>query len=101
VEHIHGTVKRRNKALPIPDWFRAENILAGIHVYRVHDEASQTATIYALPAFLKQRAEMGSPVRLVIVDSIAFHYRVSQSLLSLYYSFQNPSLTFHTHAIYL
>jgi RAD51-like protein 2 len=75
VEHIHGTVKRRNQALPIPDWFRAENILAGIHVYRVHDEASQTATIYALPAFLKQRAEMGSPVRLVIVDSIAFHYR--------------------------
>ena len=77
MDHIHGTVKRRNKASPIPDWFRAENILAGIHVYRVHDEASQTATIYSLPAFLKQRAEMGNPVRLVIVDSIAFHYRVS------------------------
>lgn len=80
MEHIHGTVKRRNKALPIPDWFRAESILAGIHVYRVHDEASQTATIYSLPSFLKQRAEMGNPVRLVIVDSIAFHYRVSHYL---------------------
>lgn len=60
--------------------------MAGIHVYRVHDEASQTATIYALPAFLKQRAEMGSPVRLVIVDSIAFHYRVSPVVFVLFVS---------------
>jgi RAD51-like protein 2 len=60
----------------VPDWFRADNILDGIHVYRVHDEACQTATINSLPAFLKQRAEKHTPVRLVIIDSIAFHYRV-------------------------
>jgi len=79
VEHIRGTAKRRNKPSPIPDWFSAENILAGIHVYRVHDEASQTATIYSLPTFLKKQADMGRPVRLVVVDSIAFHYRVSRT----------------------
>lgn len=79
VEHIHASAKRRNKPSPIPDWFSAENILAGIHVYRVHDEASQTATIYSLPSFLKKQADMGRPVRLIIVDSIAFHYRVSEA----------------------
>ena len=44
---------------------------------RVLDEACQTATIFSLPKFLKQRQEEGKKVKLVVVDSIAFHYRVS------------------------
>lgn len=78
VEHIHGTAKRRSKSTVIPESFTPQEILRGIHVFRVHDEASQTATIYSLPEFLQKRAEMGRPVRLVVVDSIAFHYRVSK-----------------------
>lgn len=82
VHHIHSTCKRRKSSSPIPQWFTAENILNGIHVYRVHDEASQTATLYSLPKFLEQRQAEQSPVRLVVIDSIAFHYRVSSMLLA-------------------
>jgi len=81
VEHVQRSSQNRRAKSPqisipdLPSWFQAENILDGIHVYRVHDEAAQAATIYSLPKFLKQRTEKGTPVRLVIVDSIAFHYR--------------------------
>lgn len=86
VDHVRKSKKRRqnnannqyHRPLPsIPDWFEPETIMKGIHVYRAHDEAAQTAIITALPNFLRERADMGCPVRLLVVDSIAFHYRVS------------------------
>ena len=63
----------------IPEWFTEENILDGIHVFRVHDEASLVATIQSLPGFIRSRENRSDDitgVKLVVVDSIAFHYRV-------------------------
>lgn len=92
VEHVRANTERRNRAAvasststsnaqattrhtPPPLWFTPETILDGIHVYRVHDEAAQMATIQSLPTMIQKRAELGNPVRLVVIDSIAFHYR--------------------------
>jgi RAD51-like protein 2 len=76
VDHVHRAAQRRKtSSSSVPAWFTPETILEGTHVYRVHDEAALTATIHTLPDFLQEREEAGSPVRLVIVDSIAFHYR--------------------------
>jgi len=62
----------------IPERFNEENILDGIHVFRVHDEASLVATIQSLPGFIRSRENRSDDitgVKLVVVDSIAFHYR--------------------------
>ena len=63
----------------VPSWFTPDVILGGIHVFRVHDETAQEATIRGLPKFLTDREAAGCvPVRVVVIDSIAFHYRVSE-----------------------
>lgn len=46
-------------------------LLGGIHCFRVHDAAEQVAVVRRLPEFLLQRPR----VRLVVMDSIAFHFR--------------------------
>lgn len=46
-------------------------LLAGIHCFRVHDAAEQLAVVRKLPSFLLQRPK----VKLLVVDSIAFHFR--------------------------
>jgi len=56
-----------------------ESLLEGIHIFRVHDEPSQTSTLYSLPKFLLKQEEAGIPVKLVVIDSLAFHYRVASS----------------------
>ena len=60
-------------------WLTPEKILEGIHIFRVHDEASQTCTLYNLPKFLLEQEEKNTPVKLVVIDSLAFHYRVASS----------------------
>jgi RecA/RadA recombinase len=57
--------------------YDADTILDCIHVFRVLDETCQTATIYSLPKYLKHMKEQGKDVKLIVIDSIAFHYRVS------------------------
>ena len=49
----------------------------------MHDDTALAATIHTLPAFLDQRAKVGTPVKLIVIDSIAFHFRVSRSLVLL------------------
>jgi RAD51-like protein 2 len=76
VSHVQHSVARKRKpgsptTSPLPSTFTPEAILQGIHVLRVHDETAQTATIHALPNLLEQYPN----VRLIIIDSIAFHYR--------------------------
>ena len=66
----------------IPNWFSPEFILGGIHIFRVHDEASQTCTLYNLPKFLLELEQKGTPVKMVVIDSLAFHYRVASSSTS-------------------
>eukprot|EP00894_Picocystis_sp_ML_P004905 jgi/Pico_ML_1/55422/g1108.t1 len=48
-----------------------ERVLANIHYFRVHDSTQQIALVHVLPEFLRAHPE----VRVVIVDSVAFHFR--------------------------
>lgn len=65
--------------LDLPPWLTPESVLEGIHIFRVHDESSQTCTLYNLPKFLLDLELKGTPARILVVDSIAFHYRVASS----------------------
>ena len=51
--------------------FTRDRLLAGIHVFRAHDQTELLSIVANLPAFLAQRAA----VRLVVLDSVAFHFR--------------------------
>ena len=97
VEHVHSSIQRRHRrrlqqqqqlshttpttnslALPkLPENFTPEQILSGIHVYRVHSEEEQDATMSALSDFLQKQRDKSNvpPVKLIIIDSLAFHYR--------------------------
>jgi RAD51-like protein 2 len=85
VRHIQHGLRRRKfqTSVGLPAWFTPEGILDGIHVFRVHDEASQQAVIHSLPHFIQQHHkaisddERRSPIKLIVIDSIAFHYRAS------------------------
>jgi len=46
-------------------------VLSKIHVYRVFDHVEQASVIEALPAFLQAHPD----IRVVIIDSVAFHLR--------------------------
>ena len=80
VDHVQSSARRHGKL--IPNQFNAEHILNGIHVYKVHDEAALKATVWNLPLWIEKRRKEDTnclPIKLVLVDSIAFHYRVSSS----------------------
>ncbi len=95
VQHVHNSARRKQRSSSnsggggsgggsnsvVPESFTTEEILDSIHVFRVYDETTQTATITSIPDFLDAMMERNvqkNPVKLLIVDSIAFHYRVSQ-----------------------
>mmetsp|Transcript_25125 Transcript_25125/g.52935 ORF Transcript_25125/g.52935 Transcript_25125/m.52935 type:complete len:492 (-) Transcript_25125:288-1763(-) len=80
----------------VPEWFTPESILEGIHIFRVHDEASQTCTLYDLPRFLIEQEDKGLPVKLIVVDSMAFHYRMAASSSHSIRSINGKSGSFST-----
>lgn len=49
----------------------ARSLLEGIHVMRVHDHTEQLAAIQHIPDFIRAHPQ----VKLVVIDSIAFHLR--------------------------
>ncbi|XP_069134640.1 DNA repair protein RAD51 homolog 3-like isoform X1 [Argopecten irradians] len=51
--------------------FSLENLLSRIYYYRCHDYSELQATIHLLPDIVEKHPK----VRLVIIDSIAFHFR--------------------------
>mmetsp|Transcript_18554 Transcript_18554/g.60451 ORF Transcript_18554/g.60451 Transcript_18554/m.60451 type:complete len:337 (+) Transcript_18554:212-1222(+) len=53
--------------------FTRERVLEGIHFFRVHDATELLAMIETLPGYLAQFPR----VKLVVIDSIAFHFRQS------------------------
>ena len=75
VNHIQYVQRRRVPQNETPDWFNPESILRGIHVLRVHDEGAQMSTLLALESLLQTHRN----VKLVVIDSIAFHHRASAS----------------------
>ena len=50
-------------------------MLEGISVYRVHDAQEQLAVLRALDSESPPAGDGGAPLRLLVVDSIAFHLR--------------------------
>ena len=54
-----------------PRVFSVESYLKNIHVFRVHDYAEQLAAVQNLPSFLSLHRD----VKLIVVDSVAFHFR--------------------------
>ncbi|EGD72364.1 hypothetical protein PTSG_00384 [Salpingoeca rosetta] len=60
--------RRRKKQAALPS---VEEMLEGVHVFRVHNYIEQIAVLNALPAFQIDHPQ----VKLVVIDSIAFHFR--------------------------
>jgi hypothetical protein len=57
----------------VATWCAASAVLGRVHVLRCTDLVSQMAAVLSMPAFLAAHAG----VRLIVVDSMAFHYRHS------------------------
>ncbi|KAI9487793.1 MAG: DNA repair protein RAD51-like protein 3-like protein [Benjaminiella poitrasii] len=53
--------------------YDVEKILKGIHLFRVHDHAELMALIRQLPDILKEYPN----TRLIVIDSIAYHFRLN------------------------
>ena len=82
LEHVRANLKkrrRRSSGAGLEDWTATpEMIMEGIHVVRVHDEAALQATLQGtLPKLAKERQDAGSPIRIVVVDSMAFPIRAT------------------------
>jgi RAD51-like protein 2 len=81
--HLKGSVQRSNGTKKLPDGFSVDTIMDSIHVFRVYDETSQSAAIQSIPDFIKKMELSGRLVKLVIIDSIAFHYRVRIEIIMI------------------
>jgi RAD51-like protein 2 len=69
VEHLQRV--QGNKSNPQALTLSVESILRRIHVFRVFDSTEQLALFASIPSFLASHPN----VRLIVVDSIAFHFR--------------------------
>ncbi|KAL3815475.1 hypothetical protein ACHAXA_000712 [Cyclostephanos tholiformis] len=78
-ESMHANINDGGRHVQFPSWLTPESVLEGIHIFRVHDETSQTCTIYNLPKFLFDLERKGTPAKILVIDSMAFHYRVASS----------------------
>lgn len=67
IAHGHGDALAREAAAR----YSRERILAGIHYFRVQNAAEQQAVIECLPAFVAAHPR----IKLVVLDSVAFHFR--------------------------
>ncbi|XP_061188835.1 uncharacterized protein LOC133197011 [Saccostrea echinata] len=61
------------------DKMTVDSVLSRVHYYRCHDYVELLATVHLLPEFIKQHPK----VRVVLVDSVAFHFRHDFDDLSL------------------
>ena len=77
VKHVQNSAIKLNKQKYLPSNWTPESILDSIQIFRVHDETSQTATIYNLSTYIQQNLQQQpqKPIKLIVIDSIAFHYR--------------------------
>ena len=95
VTHVTSSAQRHHTPGPSQNW-TPESILDGIQVYRVHDETSQTSTLYNLPQYMEQQHlqdRNGLPIKLIVLDSIAFHYRAITPTDHNYYVQRTQALT--------
>lgn len=78
---VHKDSNRRREApmqarKSLPDWFTPEGLLAGIAVLRIHDVATLDAAIASLEKLCRDAQR---PVRMIIVDSLAFPVRAEST----------------------
>ncbi|KAL1521934.1 hypothetical protein AB1Y20_021582 [Prymnesium parvum] len=73
LRHLHATAHRAadHAQAAAAASLRASHLLERIHCFRVHDAAELLATVRSLNFFLAER----KTVKLVVVDSVAFHFR--------------------------
>jgi len=73
VSHIHSVLSEEtDPALrKTCQQFTVESVLNGIHVYRCHNYLQVVALSYLLPQVLQQNKK----IKLIVIDSIAFHFR--------------------------
>ena len=50
-----------------------DDVSSNIHYMRIHDHTEQLAAVHSLPALLSRLS--ARPVRLIVIDSVAFHFR--------------------------
>jgi RAD51-like protein 2 len=74
-------IKRIESPLPevkaAADKLTAEQIMSSVHVFRVYDYSEQVGCIRSLETFLQEKKESGVPIKLIVIDSVAFHFRGS------------------------
>jgi len=69
--HSERSVALAELGVPTQGKGGAAAFLPGIHVMRAHDHVEQLAAVAALPDILRQHPR----VKLVVLDSVAFHFR--------------------------
>jgi RAD51-like protein 2 len=91
INHIQAGLQRRQKQQTMPHsgagttstfssgWsVTAEDILSNIHIYRAHDVSDLSTLLSgALPDLIEQLSTTSQPVRLVVIDSLAFPFRAA------------------------
>lgn len=93
VQHVEGSKRSSSAGTSSSNLLTPEEILESIQVFRVHDETSQTATLRNLTSHLRppsssngnSSSENELPVKLIVLDSIAFHYRAITPTNHKYY----------------
>jgi len=70
-KHVKGLAKSPEEEQVTSQSFSIENILNHIHYYRVHDYIEQVALVNLLPSIIQSHND----VRLIVIDSITFHFR--------------------------
>lgn len=81
VEHLQSVADTDEKVEAM-NYFTVETILSGIEYYRVHDYIEQVALVLQLPQIIAERqaADPNSRVGLIVIDSIAFHFRTASDM---------------------
>lgn len=70
--HIGNLTRRKGYSSGGPhSALTAEGLMRGVHVFRVFDYVEQLAVLSYLPTFLSSHPR----VRLLVIDSVAFHFR--------------------------
>ncbi|KAL5016132.1 hypothetical protein ScPMuIL_005721 [Solemya velum] len=73
VQHCHNIASENQEPdmLKVMGQFTMESVLSRIHYFRCHDYVELLSNVHLLPKFLKEHPT----VKLVVVDSVAFHFR--------------------------
>ena len=79
--HLEAAARRKNDPArhQAASEMTPEKILKGIHLFRCRDSVEQLAVMEILPSFLEQHPS----VRLIVIDSITFHFRQDYEDLAL------------------